>query len=67
VWQRPPRFPSREAVQKVLARLEAAELSPEERAVLVGIAEQYLEIMELAQKPGVTVAELRSRVRIVIK
>lgn len=61
--QTPPRPPSPEAVRHVLAHLDKFPFTPEERALIQGIAENFLEIRSLAQKPGVTLTELRSRVR----
>jgi hypothetical protein len=48
----------------VLARLDDVELSREERALIEKTARDYLEIMSLLEKPGVTMTEIRARLRI---
>lgn len=47
----------------LLSRLDEAGLTPEERALIDGVAEQYLELRALLGKPGVTLTELRARGR----
>lgn len=61
--QTPPWFPPPDAVRHVLAKLDKADLTLDERELIEGIAKNYLELMALARKPGVTLTELRSRVR----
>jgi len=51
----------------VLALLDGVGLSPAQRALIEGIAENYLEIMALIPKPGVTLTELRSRIRYLLQ
>jgi hypothetical protein len=54
-------MPPPEVVRKLLVRLDEAGLSPEDHAVLKGLAEQYLEAIALISKHGVTMVEVRSR------
>lgn len=58
--------PPPEAVVELLALLDEAGLSAERHAVLKDLLEQYLQVVALIGKPGVTMTEIRARLRIQI-
>jgi len=53
--------PAREEIERILSRLDEADLSPKERAALEGMARKFLDLMDILRKPGATLAELRRR------